>query len=192
MTLVGGGTDPGNPDTDRDDLNDYDEYEPADEFSIIVMSDVGDDYLYRNSDVDRKGIVTYAFELDTNVINSIGKLTLAINRHYDLISGKTTVWIADSPTGATWSRIIFRNFSNSENLEYDHDGFCYMEVRYDQVSPFDLIETYRQIENIKSAEIPDWLQEKAEAEGINWYDVWPQLEELKVYKLDERGFKVYL
>jgi len=136
-----------------------DEYESNDEFSEKVMSDVGDDYLYMDSEGSE--IVLYKFELNTNDADSVAKLIHSVNIHYDLIDCKTIIWIADSPSGAITPKITLRNYANTDDDDYDQSGFCYTEVRCNHMwAPFDQPQTYVPFENIKYAEIPDWLQKK--------------------------------
>ena len=163
-----------------------DDFEPDDEFSKNVMAEVEGDFWYRGSEKDGAGVLLYAFEYESDNPDSIVKLVHAVNEYYDLIDGKCRIWIADGPSGATIPMLTLSNYIDIDSQEYDRFGFCYLKVEYDEYKT-DFLQTdiYIGIEGIKRAEIPDRLQEKAAEEGIDGYEVWPELEEIIVFETDK-------
>ncbi len=67
------------------------------------------------------------------------------------------------------------------------NDFGYLKIRYNEYSDaaWQSPETYTAFEGIRHLEIPDVLQAKADEEGIDWYEIWPELEEIIVFETDK-------
>ena len=83
------------------------------------------------------------------------------------------------------------NFSYDDSPTTEYDGFYRLRVFYERGYPWWIEpDVYTEIDNIIRLEIPDIMQEKADEEGIDWYEIWPDLEEVIVYETDERGRRI--
>ena len=49
-------------------------------------------------------------------------------------------------------------------------------------SPYDKLSTYINLPNIKSLAVSKKIAQKAEEEGIDWYEIWPDLEHYRVFE----------
>lgn len=49
-------------------------------------------------------------------------------------------------------------------------------------SPFDKLSTYINLPDIKSLAVSKKIAQIAEEEGIDWYEIWPDLEHYRVFE----------
>lgn len=49
-------------------------------------------------------------------------------------------------------------------------------------SPYDKLSTYINLPDVKSLSVSKKIAKKAEEEGIDWYEIWPDLEHYRVYE----------
>ena len=47
--------------------------------------------------------------------------------------------------------------------------------------------TYTCFNGIKRLGLPNTLQDRADENGVDWYDAWPELEEMEIYETNEKG-----
>ena len=74
----------------------------------------------------------------------------------------------------------------SENA--DLKGLQYLAVSYPYFSNRDIYKepmNYVEINDIRIFEIDEKVQKIAEEEEINWYEVWPELEDMKILTSNE-------
>jgi len=163
--------------------------DPDDTFSKNVVSEIDDAYLYFGKRDFAGGITDYNFYLNKCSADSNTLFLKSVNQHITDVYGKTQIVIL---CGSGVYRCVYslRNYENESSYPPFSEGFYYLDFgpEWDYLSS-DLYD-YSSIEGIKYVEMPDLMQEKADEEGIDWYEIWPDLEEVIVYETDERGRRI--
>ena len=87
-------------------------------------------------------------------------------------------------THGSESVLSLKNYSNDNSEQADYEGFYALSISYFKNSEEERLkdpQTYTGIEGIKYLEINTEIQKKAEEQGIDWYEIWPDLEDVVVY-----------
>ena len=109
----------------------------------------------------------------------------------DIENNKIVVNVCTPLSAGAALRVFALSNYSDENLDKpDYSGFYCITLGWD-VSPaeaflYDPL-TYSQIPNIKKLVISDKMQEKAAENDVDWYELWPDLEEVVVYETDKYG-----
>lgn len=160
----------------------YGEIEPDDVFSENVMSAVGDCFIYKGKESFDKCGTIYEFFIWKESPESIVAISKAINEYTGIITDQSEIRIEDGGAGYYYTVIKLFNYYDTDQGELNYDGFFSMRIEWNEMSPiWEDPTVYLSFEGIKRLEIPDKLQEKADEQGVDWYEVWPNLEEVVVY-----------
>ena len=96
---------------------------------------------------------------------------------------KIAVYVEAKNTHGSESVLSLKNYSNDNSEQADYEGFYALSTSYlDNTAQESLKDpqTYTGIEGIKYLRIDSEMQKRAEEQGIDWYEVWPDLEEVVV------------
>ena len=167
----------------------YKNAKPDDDISESMMNSIGTDFWYLWKDVIPNEGIKYSYLVRKNDVSVIDTFVTAISMVEISDEDRTIFSVHQEISNGELCILFFvSNYdcwgdSDSERL----DDFGYLKIRYNEYSNpiWHEPKTYTSFENIRYLEIPDVLQEKAEEEGIDWYDIWPDLVEVEVI---ETGF----
>lgn len=164
-------------------------HDPDDAFSTKVVSEIDDAYLYFGKEDFAGGIRVYNFYLNKRCADSNVLFLRSVNQYISYAYGKTKIGILYG-SGVYSYVYILRNYENESSVSPYSNGFYYLEFgpAWDHFSSN--LSDYSRIEGIKYVEMPDLMQEKADEEGIDWYEIWPDLEEVIVYETDTTGSRI--
>ncbi|MBP5253055.1 MAG: hypothetical protein J6Z21_04605 [Lachnospiraceae bacterium] len=165
--------------------------ETDDLFSENVMKKMKDSYLYMGSSRERGVVKIYNFKANGLYDNSICDMYSVCTDYIGYCRGKTMICLNDGSAGMLTPMVILTNYSDESVNSPDYDGFCSLYVISREYYKYWLEpDRYIGIVGIKKLEIPDIMQETADEEGIDWYEIWPDLEEVIVYETDDRGMRI--
>ena len=137
---------------------------PNDELSRSVKEAVGDDFYYQGKEKYDSGVTEYQYTVKNE-------------------QGKITVWVGIKIPGGLEDVLYLENFSDEGLDEADYDGMYAIHIRKPDTAHdtcFDSPSVYTEIEGIRKLTINAEMKKQAEKEGIDWYELWPDLEEVKV------------
>ena len=158
--------------------------DPDDDFSRNVMSVVSDMYYYHGF-CEENGIINYEFKTKIHKTVNIYDIVQAANESSKCLDGKTEISLMDGPDGVWITMARLYNFSYDDSSFVEYDGFRRLRVFYERDYPWWIEPSlYMDVDNVIRLEIPDKMQEKADEHGIDWYEIWPDLEEVIVYETD--------
>lgn len=155
---------------------------PDDRISSAVYDAVGEDMDYHGKE-EAGDEVTYRYELMNNDAETIAEFVNAINNSLDEKQKKISVYVSvEAEIPSVWTDVLgLFNYSDSNLEKADYDGFCSLYIN-DYLDHWDsmFLEplTYTGIEGIRRLEIGIQMQQRADEDGINWYECWPDLEEV--------------
>ena len=156
---------------------------PDDELSRAVRKATGRDFCYYGKEESDSGVTEYEYEIRTFKEEVITNLVNALNDTVANEQRKITVKVYDERHGGLCPIFSADNFSDAGLEVADYDGMYAICIRkisdsYDTI--FDSPSFYADIEGIKKLSLNAGMKKQAEKEGIDWYELWPDLEEVEV------------
>ena len=157
---------------------------PNDKFSYVVCKEMGDDIWYYYKDKGRSGEKEYYYIIEKCDRDTITRFSKVLNNLGQKEKKKIAVYVEAKNTHGSESVLSLKNYSNDNSEEADYEGFYALSISYFKNSEEERLkdpQTYTGIEGIKYLEINTEIQKKAEEQGIDWYEIWPDLEDVVVY-----------
>ena len=157
---------------------------PYDKFSRAIYREMGDDIWYYYKDKGRSGEKEYYYIIEKCDRDTITRLAKVLNDLVQEEKKKIAIYVeVEDPYGSE-SVLNLKNYSNDNSKQADYEGFYALSISYfmnsDEES-FKNPQTYTGIEGIKHLRIDSEMQKRAEEQGIDWYEIWPDLEDVVVY-----------
>ena len=156
---------------------------PNDNFSRQVVSEIGDDFTYLGFVTDSGESIRYKFFINNHSVDSLLNFTKVVNDNSNQLNGKAEIVLFDG-SSAIGSALLLSNYYETDTEIVYYDGFYHLR----EFPTFHYSEFWgapdiyaKGIENIRIFEITSKMQNRAVEEGIDWYDIWPDLDELVVY-----------
>ena len=156
---------------------------PNDELSRSVKEAVGDDFYYQGKHEDVFGGIWYEYLAKKKDKAAIANLVNALNDAVENEQRKIGVQVGGEFPCGIENVIMLENYSDDGLETPDYDGMYAISIwEPDHIRDecFDDPSIYTEIEGIRKLRIDSEMQEKAEKEGIDWYEIWPELEEILV------------
>ncbi len=156
---------------------------PADELTRAVRKATGKALYYHGKEESDSGVTEYEYgmrEWDKDVITN---LVNALNDVVKKKQGKVRVKVYLKISKGLCPVFSVENFSDDGLEAADYDGMYAVCIRKlgDEYDAFcDNPSFYTGIEGIKKLSINAGMKKQAEKEGIDWYELWPDLEEVEV------------
>ena len=157
---------------------------PNDKFSYVVCKEMGDDIWYYYKDKGRSGEKEYYYIIEKCDRDTITRFSKVLNGLGQKEKKKIAVYVKVENTHGVESVLSLKNYSNDNSEQADYEGFYALSISYfmnSEEESFKAPQTYTGIEGIKHLRIDSEMQKKAEEQGIDWYKVWPDLEDVVVY-----------
>ena len=164
----------------------YREYnkKPDDKLSAAVRDAIGKDFNYHGKEESDSGVTQYEYQIKKQDKEAVANLLNALNDAIENEQGKirVSVWAKMSVNGLECV-FALENFSDAGLGEADYDRMQAIWIgEPDMVDEEGFYDPsfYTGIEGIRKLTIAPQMQKKAEKEGIDWYEIWPDLEEVEV------------
>ena len=157
---------------------------PADELTRAVRKATGKALYYYGKEESDSGVAQYEYQIKKQDKEAVANLLNALNDAIENEQGKirVSVWAKMSVNGLECV-FALQNFSDAGLGEADYDGMQAIWIgepdMVDEECFYDP-SFYTGIEGIRKLSIAPQMQKKAEKEGIDWYEIWPDLEEVEV------------
>ena len=163
----------------------YREYnkKPDDRLSAAVRDAIGKDYNYHGKEESDSGVTEYEFQVKKLEKDVITNLLNTLNDAVKNEQGKIRVWVGIKIPGALENVLYLENFSDDGLDKADYDGMYAIRIRKPNVANdtcFASPSVYTEIEGIRKLTINVEMKKQAEKEKIDWYELWPDLEEIEV------------
>ena len=157
---------------------------PYDNFSRAIYREMGDDIWYYYKDKGRSGEKEYYYIIEKCDRDTITRFAKVLNDLAQEEKKKIAVYVEAKNTHGSESVLSLKNYFNDNSEQADYEGFYALSISYfmnSEEERFKDPQTYTGIEGIKYLEINTEIQKKAEEQGIDWYEIWPDLEDVVVY-----------
>lgn len=176
--------------------NEYEAKLPDDEVSEIICNHFDDnEFIYDGkSRIIAYNIIYYRYINGNLDQDSITEFALLLNSIDNLEDKKIAVNVCTPlSAGAALKVFSLSNFSDDKLDSPDYSGFYCLTIAW-EVAPaksflYDPY-TYSQISGIRKLVVSDKMQEQADEDQIDWYEIWPDLEEVVVYETDQYGNRI--
>ena len=155
---------------------------PYDKFSRAIYREMGDDIWYYHKEKGRSGEKKYYYIIEKCDKDTINRFTKVLNILGQKEKKKIAIYVeVEDPYGSE-SVLNLKNYSNNNSEQADYERFYALSISYpDFEEGLRNPQTYTGIEGIKYLRIDSEMQKRAEEQGIDWYEVWPDLEDVVVY-----------
>ena len=155
---------------------------PYDKFSRAIYREMGDDIWYYYKDKGRSGEKEYYYIIEKCDRDTITRFSKVLNDLAQEEKKKIAIYVeVEDPYGSE-SVLNLKNYSNDNSERADYERFYALSISYpDFEEGLRNPQTYTGIEGIKHLRIDSEMQKRAEEQGIDWYEVWPDLEDVVVY-----------
>ena len=155
---------------------------PYDKFSRAIYREMGDDIWYYYKDKGRSGEKEYYYIIEKCDRDTLTRFSKVLNDLAQKEKKKIAVYVeVEDPYGSE-SVLNLKNYSNDNSEQADYERFYALSISYpDFEEGLRNPQTYTGIEGIKYLRIDSEMQKRAEEQGIDWYEVWPDLEDVVVY-----------
>ena len=155
---------------------------PYDKFSRAIYREMGDDIWYYYKDKGQSGEKEYYYIIEKCDRDTITRFSKVLNDLAQEEKKKIAIYVeVEDPYGSE-SVLNLKNYSNNNSEQADYERFYALSISYpDFEEGLRNPQTYTGIEGIKYLRIDSEMQKKAEEQGIDWYEIWPDLEDVVVY-----------
>lgn len=155
---------------------------PYDKFSRAIYREMGDDIWYYYKDKGRSGEKEYYYIIEKCDRDTITRFAKVLNDLAQEEKKKLAIYVeVEDPYGSE-SVLNLKNYSNDNSEQADYERFYALSISYpDFEEELRNPQTYTGIEGIKYLRIDSEMQKRAEEQGIDWYEIWPDLEDVVVY-----------
>lgn len=168
----------------------YHSLKPDDAVSRAVYDVLGKKvYYHGKEEVD--GRICYDYELEKLEVETMSEFVKAVNSVLGEEQEKIKIDV-DIHIYTYRSTFVCRlsNYSDDSLEKADYDGLRSLSIndRLDElrsVYASEALTYYTGIKGIRQLEIGIQMQQRADEEGIDWYECWPNLEEITVIGEDE-------
>ena len=155
---------------------------PYDNFSRAIYREMGDDIWYYYKDKGRSGEKEYYYIIEKCDRDTITRFAKVLNDLAQEEKKKIAIYVeVEDPYGSE-SVLNLKNYSNDNSEQADYERFYALSISYpDFEEGLRNPQTYTGIEGIKYLRIDSEMQKRAEEQRIDWYEIWPDLEDVVVY-----------
>lgn len=156
---------------------------PNDELSRSVKEAVGDDFYYQGKEESDSGVTEYGYQVKKQEKDALTNLVNTLNDAVKNEQGKIRVTVYLKFPGGIEPVFSVENFSDDGLETADYDGMYAAYILKPDINDgtiFDSPSVYTEIEGIRKLYIVPQMRTQAEKEGIDWYELWPDLEEVKI------------
>ena len=155
---------------------------PYDNFSRAIYREMGDDIWYYYKDKGRSGEKEYYYIIEKCDRDTITRFSKVLNDLGQKEKKKIAIYVeVEDPYGSE-SVLNLKNYSNDNSERADYERFYALSISYpDFEEGLRNPQTYTGIEGIKYLRIDSEMQKRAEEQRIDWYEIWPDLEDVVVY-----------
>lgn len=158
---------------------------PNDQLSRLVKEAVGDDFYYHGKEESDSGVTEYGYQVKKQEKEAITNLVNTLDDAVKNEQRKIRVTVFLKFPGGIEPVFSVENFSDEGLETADYDGMyaaCIIKPDIVDGTIFDSPSVYTEIEGIRKLYIIPQMRTQAEKEEIDWYELWPDLEEVKIIR----------
>lgn len=165
---------------------------PDDDISKAIYKAVGRKKVYyRGKDSDNpEEIAVYEYLVhdykDENVLENMVEAANAVMKEKETTEKKELLLMEEMPGGYE-PVVSIRTYYEGEDEYIQYESFQTLFIygtensfMNTQGSPYDKLSTYTNLPDIKSLVVRKKIAQSAEEEGIDWYEIWPDLEHYRI------------
>ena len=168
-------------------------HKPDDEISKAICEAVGRKKVYYSGteiyDSEDKVVYNYLVHdyKDENVLEDMVKAANAVMKENEM-TGKINLDLREEVPGGNEAVASLRTYYEDEDGCEEYGSFQNLHIYGTELSkmrnrsPYDKLSTYINLPDIKSLAVSKKIAQIAEEEGIDWYEIWPDLEHYRVFE----------
>ncbi len=163
---------------------------PNDELSKAIYEEFGYDIYYENKYIDEFGCTCYWYVVmsdEEDLLYNFVTTVNAVMQENDITEKIKIFYAAEGLPGSTMSIAVLTNYSDRELESPDYETLQYVSILGVEHADekFDFYNgpsTYLNLPDIRYLEVNQKINDQAKEQGINWYEVWPDLEQMEIFQ----------
>lgn len=153
-----------------------------DKLSAAVCEAMGTDFVYLGKEKSDSDVMEYEYQVKKLEKDAVTNMVNVLNDAVENEQGKIRVIVYLGIPGGFEHAFILENFSDDGLETADYNGMYAICIQKPDIADdtcFDHPSVYTGIEGIRKLRIDPRMKTQAEKEGIDWYKLWPDLEEVE-------------
>lgn len=160
----------------------YKNHKANDELSKAVYEAVGEDIYYQRKKKEDNGGLSYKFYAENHTEESLHKFIDIVDNNLTNRDDKVIIYLGTYLPGGFDIAMKIQNYTDPSVEKADLSGAKYVSALcVDSSELYNDPEIYTYFKDVRYFEIQRYLQEKAEEKGIDWYQVWDNLESVEIF-----------
>ena len=156
---------------------------PDDVFTESVKEKFGDSFRYNDHEESERYGSYYTYEICDQYIETVTEFFEFANESFRGIDDKVTISVGIVQVEGLGEPFSLSNYSDESNDKADLEGLYNLHIvhlMFNHDSFWDDLSIYSKFKGIKYLTVTDIIQEQADEQGIDWYEYWPELENVEI------------
>ncbi len=165
----------------------YHNQKADDTISKAIYEELGDVVYYQGRREYSEGQPYYSYLIREESGDVLGSMVTVVNETIkkESITDEVIIHLCHERPGGWGTSARLYYFSSEELSSSDYDGLQKLMIIGNDNDNDSYIynnpATYLILEDVRYLEIKEEIQERAESEGIDWYEYWPDLESIETF-----------
>ena len=156
---------------------------PDDALSEFICENKPENFYYIGHTTNTDNVTSYCFRGEVLTAESISDFANVVTAASFEGYGKIRVYVMEIDGGADPVLFTISNYSSDFIYSANYENLCVLKLG-DDGSALEVIhdpQTYIEVDGIKYLIAKEWFLQNAENAGIDWYEVWPDLEGIDTF-----------
>ena len=161
---------------------------PDDEFSESVKNKFGDSFRYNAHEESERYGSYYTYEIREQNIETVTEFFQFANDSFGGTDKKITISVGIVQVEGLGVPFSIRNYTDEGCDKADLEGLYNLHIThlmFDHDSIWDDLSIYTSFKGVKYLTVTDVIQQKADEQGVDWYEYWPELVSIEIIDTSE-------
>ena len=166
--------------------------EADDRISQVIYDQLGTKLYYRGSSFDKRNEILYSHYVivdyeDENLLIDTAETVNEMLKKYS-INSRICLVIREIIPGGTSSAVCLSNYYENDSEYESYETLQCLDIRGSEggYERYNEVSTYENLKDIKALILEKRINKSFEEEGVDWYEIWPDLEHFDIYNEVDR------
>lgn len=166
--------------------------EADDRISQVIYDQLGTKLYYDGSSFDKRNEILYSHYViidyeDENLLIDTAETVNEMLKKYS-INSRICLVIREIVPGGTSSAVCLSNYYENDSEYESYETLQCLEIRgaEGEYKIYNEASTYENLKDIKALILEVDINKSFEEEGVDWYEIWPDLEHYDIYNEVDR------
>ncbi len=165
---------------------------PDDRISQVIYDQLGTKLYYDGSSFDKYNEIMYYHYViidyeDENLLIDTAETVNEMLEKYS-INSRICIVIREIIPGGTSSAVCLSNYYENDSEYESYETLQCLDIRgaHGDYKIYNKVSTYENLKDIKALILEVGINRSFEEEGVDWYEIWPDLEYIDIYNEVDR------